>query len=142
MIINIEQLKAARDEFYGFDETFYGTQTFQLSAQAIETIRILLDNAINAPDLESLKREVYAQEFVKHCECDIDLVSCVIDHLAPRIVREGMVVVPEAPTEAMIEAGRIGYNHDSAYSVTFDEPYDCIKTAYKAMIAASNGGLK
>ena len=33
-------------------------------------------------EVEKLKREVYAQEFVRHCECDSDLISCAIDHLA------------------------------------------------------------
>ncbi len=61
------------------------------------TIRTLLDRAINAPDLESLKREVFdaVKEDLIAGETIEGLgdVGLVIDHLAPRIVREGCVVV-------------------------------------------------
>ena len=66
-----------------------------------DTIRTLLDQAINAPDLESLKREVSSHLidnniFPDHNNCVEIFVRVIIDHLAPRIVREGVVVVEDA----------------------------------------------
>jgi hypothetical protein len=97
----------------------------------------LLDQAINAPDhiadvgnmvdLEILKREVCNVVGNHHTLATHEAIRTAIDHLAPRIVREGMVVVPEEPTEEMIEA-------------FFNLPYDFDFTgSYKAMIAASKG---
>jgi len=112
-----------------------------------ELFRTLLDNALNPPDLERLKREVYAQEFVRHCETDRDLVSCVIDHLAPRIVREGMVQIPQ---DAMKLIDRMAEMWSSDECVEqgkedecdFTDGYDMFcKDArkIKAMIAAAKG---
>lgn len=43
---------------------------------------------LNAPDLESLKEEMW-HKFFAHCSKPA--MSSIIDHLAPRIVRDGMV---------------------------------------------------
>jgi len=72
----------------------------------MKTIRTLLDSHINPPDLEGLKREVVLdirktpELLHKHLGYSMEeVVGHIIDHLAPRIVREGFVVVPEEPTE-------------------------------------------
>jgi hypothetical protein len=66
-----------------------------------QTILSLLDNAINPPDLESLKRDD------KDANAPIEEMlrnegwNAAIDHLAPRIVRDGYVVVKK-PEQWMI----------------------------------------
>jgi hypothetical protein len=89
---------------------------------------------LNAPDLESLKRETI-EHFSPLNSTDGGLVARVIDHLAPRIVREEFVCVPEEPTEKMIIAGV-----KAALDCYFQkEMSGQIELAYKAMIDASKG---
>ena len=60
--MNIEKLKAARGDFIHIDEcdNLYDNKmdVFVIDARHADLIRTLLDQAINAPDLESLKREI------------------------------------------------------------------------------------
>jgi hypothetical protein len=160
--MNINELKAAREDLrlnvfephtnmYG--EKFEICNSFQVYEDTIKTIIALLDQAIersesataiNAPDLESLKRE--ASEFVlERCSVYkdlpiglmIDTSIELIDHLAPRIVREGFVVVPEVSTDEIIEAMYKVVNRE-----TLVQPIDInglYQSVYKAMIAASKG---
>jgi len=82
-----DQLIAARDildtKWAGYDN-------------AKDVIRALLDSHINPPDLESLKREVvgsFSELEASKYGMPYGAISWTIDHLAPRIVREGCVVV-------------------------------------------------
>ncbi len=80
--------------------------------------------------LEALKLEVktpYNLAQMQRFDDAENAVDWLINHLAPRIVREGCVVVPVEPTDEMIEA-------------FFNLPYDFDFTgSYKAMIAAAKG---
>jgi len=63
----------------------------------LKTILSLLDNALNPPDLSELKREVW-DGMKRDCAVSVrhyEGMCAAIDHLAPRIVREGMALVPE-----------------------------------------------
>lgn len=85
---------------------------------------------MNKDELESLKREL-CDKFSETSIEDSVIYAC-IDHLAPRIVREGFAVVPEEPTAQMIADGALAY-------VNFDKSEGRMKRAFKAMIAASKG---
>jgi hypothetical protein len=141
--MNINELKAAREEYngslYPHTEGRFA-QANMVSEETVHIIRTLLDQAINAPDLESLKREVVSDirntPELLHKALGYsmeEVVGHVIDHLAPRIVREGFVVVPEEPTQAMKDAG--------ANERLRQERNEELNThlIYKAMIAASKG---
>jgi len=101
--MNIEKIKAAMDaindehELVATDrnETFFNVL---LSNFDIETIRTLLDQAINAPDLESLKRESEPDDS-DYILGTNDGWNAAIDHLAPRIVREGWQPIETAPKD-------------------------------------------
>jgi hypothetical protein len=132
--MNIEQLKAARDAYMRLfrDEGVFFNAPHHEYARVCrkhrEVFQTLLDNAINAPDLEVLKREVQ-DELFPATDGEIYIIGKVIDHLAPRIVREGFVVVPEEPTDEMI----LARNLHSGWS------FESERENYKAMIAASKG---
>jgi len=110
---------------------------------AYNTIRTLIDEAISKMetveqtsnsrglDLESLKKNESPPK-LKDALYN-DGWNSAIDHLAPRIVRDGMVVVPKEPTEEMIEAW------DAWNSTPFNECEDDA-TGYKAMISAAQKG--
>lgn len=103
MLNKKDQLIAARDRLnnsvkldYENGEEMVILADSYLNSQDIDTIRSLLDSHINSPDLSELKREVYdvcckvgESEILNRL--DFGIVSRAIDHLAPWIVREGMV---------------------------------------------------
>ncbi len=140
--MNINELKAAREWNEGhieycerhiadddINENYKNNCRNDLEYHKI--MKTLLDNAINAPDLESLKKpqtmELSEPQY-RYNEAFNDGLKAAIDHLAPRIVREGFVVVPEEPTYEMCAA-------------VIEDPRTHRQTAiyYKAMIAASKG---
>jgi hypothetical protein len=83
--------------------------------------------AINAPDLDELRKTIH--ERLPQREYDRRQGwNAAIDHLAPRIVRDGCVVVPLEPTQKMIDAAK-----------NRKEQSDLYPDIYKAMIAASKG---
>ena len=142
--MNIEQIKTARDDLSDWNKSFLNSQAFLVMHR--ETIRTLLDQAINAPDLEKIDEMIaifikdnYPETHDKRFSAEImpsdkavkyfNLLRKFYDHLAPRIVREGFVVVPEEPTEEMLCAG---YNGG-------DVTMPRTKNMYKAMIATSKG---
>jgi len=58
----------------------------------------------------------------------VDGYNAAIDHLAPRIVREGFTMMHDEPSDKIIKAGWDEFNKGSI---------DHFRRAYKAMIAAS-----
>ncbi len=160
--MNIEKLKAARDEYngslYPHTEGRFA-QANMVSEETVHIIRTLLDNAINAPDLSELKREVTKicrdkNELETPDYVIMEAVANAIDHLAPRIVREGFVVVP---VEVIKEINRLSkmntsreykesenYNYDEEdIGATFIDAYDMfvrdVRLLNKKVIAASKG---
>lgn len=153
MTPTLKELTAARDwfkeRFGDFKQEVENGTRGALGADKtwgnIQTLLSLLNSHINPPDLSELKRETISNlheklseqerteetsavyQFYRKYGADIG-VQFAIDHIAPRIVREGCVVVPEEPTEKMSDAG-IGY-------VTYPDAHIY---CYKAMIAASKG---
>lgn len=133
--MNIEQLKAARDALNYADSN--NLRIDDIGERSKQTIRTLLDQAINAPDLRAEKKDTSnTQELLANCE-DFTVGyntgwNAAIDHLAPRIVREGCVVVPEEPTPQMIANGALTYTR-------YDKSSGRMARAYKAMLAASKG---
>lgn len=137
----IEEYKAARerlDTLAEFEKQ-YVLQSFGTVPTAesdfIKTIRTLLDQAINAPDLGSLKLQ--SNPITDSIE-GLNYIhgwNHAIDHLAPRIVREGFVVVPEEPTIDMCSfGGDIIYHSHGKTTLS-----KVAEHTYKAMIAASKG---
>jgi len=144
-----EELTAARDAL----------QSGRLTHDDELVINSLLDNAINALDLDDVG--VYLLENTKAKPDDefMRIVATVIieaiDHLAPRIIRDGMVVVKAGVNDRAVKLLNKG---TPFFVVKADEPYanlvvDLIKKAEgsnwtssdqdwadKAMIAASRGG--
>lgn len=132
--MNIEQLKAARAYVDNLERVFKDMMNEEHKAH-MANIRTLLDQAINAPDLRAEKKDTSnTQELLANCE-DFTVGyntgwNAAIDHLAPRIVREGCVVVPEEPTPQMIANGALTYTR-------YDKSSGRMARAYKAMLAAS-----
>lgn len=129
--MSIEKLKAASEWVNNCSDAMFS----DLSVK--RTLRTLLDNAINAPDLRAEKKDTSnTQELLANCE-DFTVGyntgwNAAIDHLAPRIVREGFCVVPEEPTPQMIANGALTYTR-------YDKSSGRMARAYKAMLAASKG---
>jgi hypothetical protein len=130
--MNIEQLKAARVTMPdGSDINDIGDWAFEHR----NTIRTLLDNAINAPDLDATIAQCieHARRDWKEGAFGYNEAEIVVDTvrlLAPRIVREGFICVPiDAPTQAMTNAWWKASNN----KIPMHLP------SYKAMIAASKG---
>ena len=63
---------------------------------------------------------------------EAEIVVDTVRLLAPRIVREGMVVVPKEPTDEMVKAGEELEYFEGGYGNSCTQ-------FYKAMIAASKG---
>ncbi len=128
----LESYKLAYD-MYGFHRGIH---------KALKEVRTLLDNAINAPDLSELKRETIEGVKAKWNWDKLNpdfvprgpTIRACIDHLAPRIVREGFVVVPEEPTEDMMHSGLDQCKKDKLLHGNI-----YVGDIYKAMIAASKG---
>jgi len=130
----------------------------------VDTVRLLAPLFINAPlppitDLESLKREVTDAVYGENDEflgklSPAEVISKAIDHLASRIVREGMVVVP---VETVKEINRLSkmytsreYKESENYNIdeedmgdTFIDAYDMfvsdVRLLNKKVITASKG---
>lgn len=186
--MNIEQLKAAREwlkEILELDPVLGGLATTEDDEPHIKIIFDLLDRAINAPDLESLKAKPLSDDDSAHTRIYIhgyndaidqlsakglitnkqkavmrnpiteDLESLkqnysaeptssenfyrdgwneCIDYLAPRIVREGFVVVPEEPTEEMSLTFRREWQDMDIRGKLRSEMF---KAAYKALLSAA-----
>jgi hypothetical protein len=122
--MNINELKAARDAVAACIEMSDNTSVPEnervvwsqgttakpfIHIGMLKMILPFLDQAINAPDLEFLKREVInAVQSIRHNELSIDAGSAIseaIDHLAPRIVREGWQPIETAPKNKWLLLG-------------------------------------
>ena len=94
--------------------------------------------ALDAPDLESLKRKVInAVQSTRHNELSIDAGSAIseaIDHLAPRIVREGYKVTGEIIYMAMYADKGANWNANECQEI-----WNGYVDKVNAMIAASKG---
>lgn len=102
-----------------------------------ETIISALDAQISPQNLSELKRKIMTPYNLTIMQRFDDPEACVdwlIDHLAPRIVRDGMVVVPVEPTEAMLDAFYEPVSGSAMASFSDDDAFpDC----YRAMISAA-----
>jgi len=125
--MNIEDIKAARDAVNSAKNEYIGQKQLciYVGMSEIDTLSTLLDNAINAPDLESLKREV--KELASNWEVEVgtpvvDIIDLIIDYLAPRIVREGCVCLPIETLQIVEDALKknLGY-FDIIASITKNE---------------------
>jgi len=89
-----EKLIAARDAYKAYTKLLPKTVAELRLRDHHDTILSLLDSHINPPDLSELKREI-AEKFNEWNSHVIpsNLVSDIIDHLAPRIVREGQTQI-------------------------------------------------
>jgi hypothetical protein len=146
--MNIEQIKAARERLDALAELekqyvflSFGTVP-TIESDFIKTIRTLLDNAINAPDLESLKLQ--SNPITDSIE-GLNYIhgwNDAIEHLAPRIVREGFVVVPEELLQVSTELINKAFKIDEFGTLHIpmaDLEMVSLFLKHKAMIAASKG---
>jgi len=95
--INDVELQESSDKFWEKIKTDFPDALEEGRKQLTEISK--RKSNTNALDLESLKREVInSVQSIRHNELSIDAGSAIseaIDHLAPRIVREGMVQIPQ-----------------------------------------------
>ena len=109
-----------------------------------KTLRDTLNTKLNAPDLESLKREVW-DGMKRDCAVSVrhyEGMCAAIDHLAPRIVREGFVVVPEELLQVSTELINKAFKIDEFGTLHIpmaDLEMVSLFLKHKAMIAASKG---
>ena len=149
MTPTIKELTAARDwfkdRFGDFKQEVENGTRGALGADKtwghIQTIISLLDSHINPPDLSELKREVNKvldEKFTKtNDEYENNIVNAAIDHLAPRIAREGMVVVPVEPTEYMVQQGVYSENTLECVGEDYPSYEQSCTNIYKSMISAA-----